>query len=374
MSIEVTIVRNQRESETYIRLPFEIYRGYKYHIPPLLRDERRFHNPNFNLSLGTCDTIRLLAYKDGSPVGRIMGIIHHEYNAVHELKDVRFFQLDCIDEFDVASRLLQSVEEWGRAKEMDRIIGPFGFSDKDPQGIQIAGHSSSSVVASATSPPYIATSIEKLGYFKFKDCVSYVWNINNHLPGIYERVANRIKLKGGFELIEFESRSQIRSYLKPMMELLNSGYDHIFGFVPMDEQEIESMAKEYLGFINPRFVKMIMKNQKPVAFVIAMPNLANGFKKANGHLWPTGFIHLLKAYHTSKKLDLLLGAIEPKYQKMGLTSLLAMSLINEASVSGFKTLDSHLVLEENHLMRAEMERLGAQLTKRYRIFEKILCD
>ncbi|MFM7080182.1 MAG: hypothetical protein ACKOYC_10390 [Bacteroidota bacterium] len=370
MSIEVKMVRSRKESEAYIRLPYRIYNGYRYYVPPLLRDERRFHDPAFNLSLGTCDTIRLLAYRNGSLVGRIMGIIHHGYNSSHDLKDVRFFQLDCIDDYEVASKLVQAVEQWGQALGMSRIIGPFGFSDKDPQGIQIEGQSVGAVISSATNPPYIASYIHKMGFSKFKDCVSYLWSIRDQLPEIYERVADRIRIQGGFELIEFESRNQFRVYFKPVMELLNSGYDHIFGFVPMDEREIETMAKEYLGFINPRFVKMILKNQQPVAFVIAMPNLADGFKKANGHLWPIGFLHLLKSYRTSNKLDLLLGAVQPKYQKLGLTSLLAISLIKEACKSRFKTMDSHLILEENHLMCAEMERLGAQLTKRYRIFEK----
>ena len=35
-------------------------------------------------------------------------------------------------------------------------------------------------------------------------------------------------------------------------------------------------------------------------------------------------------------------------------------------------MDSHLVLEENKLMRAELEKLGGNLSKRYRIYRKLL--
>jgi GNAT superfamily N-acetyltransferase len=103
-----------------------------------------------------------------------------------------------------------------------------------------------------------------------------------------------------------------------------------------------------------------------------MPNLAEGFRKAKGRLFPFGFIHLIKCLKSSKKLDLLLGAVHPKHQGKGLTALLAVALMEEASKAGMAKLDSHLILEENKLMCAEMTRMGAGLTKRYRIFQKSL--
>ena len=40
--------------------------------------------------------------------------------------------------------------------------------------------------------------------------------------------------------------------------------------------------------------------------------------------------------------------------------------------AGFDIIDSHHELESNTKMRAEMERMGGQLYKRYRIFKKNL--
>ncbi len=375
MAIEIIMVRSRADSESYIRLPFRIYNAFKEYVPPLLRDERRFHDPKFNRSLWTCDTIRLLAKKEGVVVGRVMGIIHHEYNQKHGLQDVRFFQLDSIQEKEVATKLVEAVMDWGQAFGMKRIIGPFGFSDKDPQGIQLEGREIDSVVSSASNPSYIADFIEELGFIKLKDCVSYLWDIQAQLPTVYEQVAKRLERNGGFVLLSFESRNQLRPHFKTIMELLNRGYEQIFGFVAMSEAEIDYLAKEYLGFINPRFVKMIAnQDHQIIAFVIAMPNIASGFQKAKGSLFPLGLWHLYKAMRKSQKLDLLLGSVDPKYQRKGLTSLLAMSLIQEARKSKFKTMDSHLILEENIMMCAEMERLGSRLAKRYRIFQKSISN
>jgi hypothetical protein len=37
-----------------------------------------------------------------------------------------------------------------------------------------------------------------------------------------------------------------------------------------------------------------------------------------------------------------------------------------------EVMDSHLVLESNVRMRAELERLGASIYKRYRVFQRTL--
>jgi hypothetical protein len=47
-------------------------------------------------------------------------------------------------------------------------------------------------------------------------------------------------------------------------------------------------------------------------------------------------------------------------------------LIESARKRGKSTLDSHLELEYNHKVRAEMERMGGKVYKRFRIFQKEL--
>ncbi|MGR6087318.1 MAG: hypothetical protein ACU4F9_04040 [Arcticibacter sp.] len=374
MPIEIRLVRSRSDSETYIRLPFHIYSNWKEYVPPLLKDERRFHDPKHNRGLLNSYTIRLLAILDGQAVGRVMGIISHGYNLEHHEQDVRFFQFDCIENKQVAEMLLRHVTEWGRAMGMKRIIGPFGFSEKDPQGIQIEGSKCAPVIASATTPAYIQRMIEEAGFTKFKDCVSYVMEIPEVLPPLYKRICERLSALNDYEIVSLKKRSDLKPHFKDVLLLLNKGYENIYGFVPLSDEDIQHMADEYLDFIDPRFVKFIRKtsDREIIAFVLAMPNLAEGFRKAKGRLFPFGFIHLIKCLKSSKKLDLLLGAVHPKHQGKGLTALLAVALMEEASKAGMAQLDSHLILEENKLMCAEMTRLGAGVTKRYRIFQKTL--
>ena len=52
--------------------------------------------------------------------------------------------------------------------------------------------------------------------------------------------------------------------------------------------------------------------------------------------------------------------------------LLGKALLQTALERGFEFLDSHLVLESNTLMCAEYEKIGGEVYKRYRIFQKSL--
>ena len=47
--------------------------------------------------------------------------------------------IDFIDDAEVARKLLEQVEAFGRAHGMEKIQGPLGFTDFDPEGTLIEG-------------------------------------------------------------------------------------------------------------------------------------------------------------------------------------------------------------------------------------------
>lgn len=112
--------------------------------------------------------------------------------------------------------------------------------------------------------------------------------------------------------------------------------------------------------------------KKVIGFIIGMPSFTKGIKRAKGRLFPFGFIHILNAMRTATKLDVMLGAIRPNFQKNGLDLFLSLSIIEIAKKLNFKLIDTHLVLEDNNPMSAQMTRFGAKEIKRFRIYRKKL--
>ena len=84
--------------------------------------------------------------------------------------------------------LLPRVEEWVRQNGMIKIVGPLGFSDKDPQGFQIEGFEYPQFMTSANNSPYMPVLIESEGYEKKVDLVNYLGKIPEKFPEIYEKI------------------------------------------------------------------------------------------------------------------------------------------------------------------------------------------
>jgi GNAT superfamily N-acetyltransferase len=369
--IQVLTVAGKKALKTFIYLPSILYRDIPTWVPPVYMDEWKFHDPAENTSLQHADVIRLLACKNDKPVGRIMGIINHAYNEAHNEHTARFFQFDLIDDETVASVLLDAVTKWAQSKQMTRLIGPYGFSDKDPQGLQVEGFEHLPVIATPANPPYIPVLVEKFGFTKHLDCVSYRLDVPEKIPELYERIYERTIRNMEVRVLGFASKRGMRPYIVPVFRLVNETYAPLFGFVPMTEKEMKRMAAQYMPVLDPAFVKCILnKENELVAFIIGMPDMSAGIRKAKGKLFPFGFLHMLAAARRTKQLDLMLGAIRQDYRGRGLNALLGTELMIAASKRGFTTMDSHLVLENNRLMCAEYEKMGGVVYKRYRIYGK----
>jgi hypothetical protein len=80
----------------------------------------------------------------------------------------------------------------------------------------------------------------------------------------------------------------------------------------------------------------------------------------------------LGAAKKTKQLDLLLGAIKEKYRGRGLDVLMGARMITSAFKAGMKLIDTHHELESNVKVRAEMEKMGGIIYKRFRVFQKNL--
>ena len=371
--IHLREVEHYKDLKTFIKLPYKIHKNHKEWMPPLLTDEYKIFDKKKNYLFEKCDTIMYLAIKNGEFVGRIMGIINHNYNQGHKEKNVRFFALECFDDAEVFDKLIEAIEIWGKEKNMENIVGPLGFSDKDPQGFLLEGFDDPmTVMVTNCSFDYMISHSERNGYQKKIDLFQYRVQLDEKTPEIYLKIAERVKSRG-FKILEFTKSAEIKPYVKTVFDLINQTYTDIYGFAPLDDKEASEFSNRFLPLLNPNYIKLVTdKNDIVVAFLVAMPNITKGFRKANGRLLPFGFLHLLKALKTATQLDMLLGCVLQEYRNSGLDALMTVALLDSAKKGNLKVMDSHLTMEENKQMRATYERMNHKIYKKYRIFEKSL--
>jgi len=297
MEIVVKPVCSRSDLRKFIHLPAKIHKDHLNWIPPLYSDEWEFFNARKNKAYGYSDVILLLAYRGKKEVGRVMGIVHKEYNELHHQKYARFNYLESWDDREV-------IEE------------------------------------------------------------------------LYTKVAQRaLRNNPGIEILEFTKRKNLKPWIRPIFTLINDTFKEIYGFTPFTLEEMDDFANRYLLIMDPRLIKIILNERKEtVAFVIGMPDISKGIKKSKGYLIPIGILHILLAGRRTRQLNLLLGAVHPDYQNRGLDTILGSAMLDSAREQKMEYIDSHLEMETNTKVRAEMEYMGGEVYKTYRVFGKALGE
>lgn len=374
MGITVLPVVSKRDMRKFIHLPAKIHKNHKNWIPPLYSDEWEFFNGEKNKSFEYSDVIMLLAYKDKKLVGRIMGIINYKYNELHKEKNARFNYLETWDDREVIQTLIQHVEEWARIKGMNKLIGPLAFSDKDPQGYLIDGFDEPIAIATHCNFEFIIGHLQSLGFKKEVDLVVYKIQIPDETPELYQKVAERARRNNpGLKLLEFTRRKDLKPWIRPIFTLINDTFTDIYGFMPFTLEEMDDFANRYLLIMDPRLIKAVVNERnETIAFVIAMPDISRGIKQSRGYLLPIGIIQIMLSARRTRQLNLLLGAIHPDYQNRGVDTMMGSAMLDSARKQKMEYIDSHLEMESNTKVRAEMEYMGGEVYKTYRVFGKSL--
>ena len=371
--MEIKKVTSLRDLKKFVKFPFSIYKNNKYWVPPLISDDmntlRRDRNPAFDM----CEAEYWLAYQDGRIVGRIAGIINHDYVKVHGKKQARFCWLEMTEDFQVCEKLVRTAENWAEEKGMTHLHGPLGFTDFDRDGMLIKGFDQLGTFALSYNHPYYPEFIEKLGYKKEKDWLEFDITTPDEVPEKVIRIQELVLKRSGLTLVPAKTRKQLMPYARRIFHLLNEAYKDLFEFMPLSDRQIDNYVDQFFGFINPDFIKVIVNQDgKLVAAGIAIPSLSHALQKSKGRLFPFGFVHFLKALKKPDILDLYLVGILPEYQGRGVNSILMTEITRSAISYGIKRAESLAELEDNKAVQDLWKHYQARNHKRRRCYTKKL--
>ncbi|WP_418661269.1 N-acetyltransferase [Bacteroides ilei] len=375
MAIIVKKVSSKKELKTFIRFNYELYRNNPYSVPDLYDDMLNTFSTEKNAAFEFCEADYFLAYKDGKVVGRVAAIINNRANETWAKKEVRFGWIDFIDDLEVSKALLDKVEEWGKERGMESIVGPLGFTDMDAEGMLVEGFDQLGTMATIYNYPYYPVHMEKLGFVKDADWVEYKLMVPDKLPEKFVRISEIILQKYKLKIKKLK-RKEIKegNYGQKIFDLINEAYAPLFGYSQMTQRQIEQYIKMYLPLIDLRMVSLVEDEEgNLIAAGISMPSLSVALQKAKGRLLPFGWFYLLKALFIKKPkiLDLLLVGVKPEYQSKGVNALLFYDLVPIYQQMGFEYGESNPELELNKKVQAQWSAFESVQHKRRRAFKKI---
>jgi len=374
MSLEIRRVESDRDLKKFINFPFQVFKGNPYWIPPFYSDEYNTLSRKKNPAFEFCEAEYWLAYKDGKPAGRIAALINHRYIEKWGNKYGRFGWMDFIEDFEVAEALVKTAEDWLRAKGMVGINGPLGFTDLDKEGLLIEGFDELGTMPMIYNHAYYPEYLERLGYAKDVDWLEYEVKVPKEIPEKVKRVHDLISKRTGIHLYEWKTPRELKAkFGKDIFRLTDEAYSHLYGTTPFSERQVNAYIAQYLGFADPRFLKIVVNAEgRLVAFGVSIPSLSRALQLSKGRLFPLGWFHLLRALKHPKGIDMLLVAIDPKEQSLGAVAFLMTSIIRSCQEAGVVSAETSGELETNHQVQLLWKDYERRNHKRRRAYLKTL--
>ena len=372
--IEVVKVRWRKELDDFIRLPYYIYEACPQYVPELESDIRNLINPQKNPAFDFSYIQPFVAYRNEVPIGRIVGIINRKANERWQTRNVRFSLIEMIDDTKVSAALIDAVARWGQSFGMDAIEGPMGITDFDKEGMLIEDFHLTGTMNTIYNLDYYPRHMEALGFQKEVDWVQIRINIPDKTPARYVRTAQYVRQQMGLRVIKVTDEDiKKRNYGKKIFNLLNEAYKPIFGFSPLSERQVDDFINKYLRLIDKRLIPVVVnEEQEIIGVAITMGRLSHAMQRAHGRLLPTGWWHLLKALKWCREdcAEMLLIAVRPDYQGMGVNALFFDDLIPIYNQLGFKWAETGPQLEDNVRELSQWKPLKPEFVKRRRCYIK----
>jgi len=379
MSQEVVInrVTNEADKIKFIKFPWKIHRGNPNWVPPMIFDVRNTLDTKKN-PLYTHTKLELwLAYRGGELVGRIAGIVNDNHNNFHNDKVGFWGYFDCINDKEVSRTLFDTVKDFLIENGMDTMRGPVNPSTNDEIGLLINAFDKPAVMLMTYNPEYYINLVEDYGFIKSKDLYAYYVSekiVNNKAAmDKLERVSN-IVLKREKLTIRKLNIQDFENEVKLIQEIYNKAWIKNWGFVPMTDDEFKYLAKNLKAVVDKDLIYIAEFDGKPVGFSLALPDYNQVFIKMNGKLFPFGIFKLLAGRKKINSLRLITLGVIHEFQKKGTEAVFILNTIKEGLGKGYRGAEISWILEDNGPMVATAENLGAELYKKYRIYDKQITD
>jgi len=369
---EVTVrpVETRAEQKRFVQLPWRIYRDDPCWMPPLIMSQEELLGfrpcPFYEKSRSRS----FLASRGGTDVGRITAIVNAGHIERYQEQRGFFGFFECDDDPAAAKALFDAAKAWLHAQGMTSIRGPVNPSLNYECGLLIEGFDTPPFFMMTHNKPYYAGLIESQGFVKIEDLYAF-WGRLSMLESIDSKLGvmvEGVKERFGVTVRPLD-RSRFDEEVRMFLDIYNSSLGGTWGFVPLTPGEVKHMAASLKHLIVPELALVAEVEGKPIGSVFCLLDYNPRIKAINGRLFPFGFLKLLWNKKAIKRMRAISTNVIPEYQAWGVGLVLHAALVPRLYDWGMDEVEFSWVLESNHLSKRTLERGGALVTKKYRIYQ-----
>ncbi|MDI7275124.1 MAG: hypothetical protein QME94_04015 [Anaerolineae bacterium] len=371
--IDVRLVKTRSDLSTFVRFPWQIYRGDRNWVPPLISEREAYLTPGRNPSLRGADLALFLAQRRGRTLGTVAAFAGQRLGEQPADEVASFGFFETVDDLAVARALLDAARAWARERGKRTLRGPYNLTDMECPGVLIEGADCPPVMLAAHTPPYYATLLEQYGMEKYDDL--YAWRafrrqIGDGLERVPEEIMRAAQVARGHGASVRKVRlERWHEEIATAHELFNATLNHLPGFVPVSLAEFRRLADPMRQILDPDLALIAEVEGRAVGFCVSVPDVNRALMHLNGRLFPFGW---LKLWWYARRIDVLtfkLMGVLSEYRLRGIDALLFVESLRAMMAKHYQWLDGSLTSERNPVVNLMAGRFGAERYKHYRVYE-----
>ena len=365
--------RHRRFEKAFIDFPYQLYQNNTQWVPPLRMEIRQIFKPGYAFYQYGQAPFFLAMTDTGEVLGRLAVANNHRYNDFHQTKTAFFYYFECIDDLNIAQALFSRGFEWSDSQGLNHVFGPKGFTVLDGFGMLVKGFEHRAAFGQAYNPNYYPELIEALGFTKVKDVFTGWIDREARISEKVFLAAEIVENRMGFKAPMIKTKRQLRRVIDDFKQMYNESLAVPAGNPPITDADMDNLVRQLLWIADPRLVKLIYKDDQPIGWILAYPDVGAAFQRIKGRFFPFGWLEILRE---SKKTDWIdfngIGVIE-KYQRLGATAILYNEMFKTVmEFDQYHYAELLQMREENTRILNESENMDINFHKTHRLYEKYL--
>ena len=361
---------DRQQVQEFLALPFRIYHDIPQWVPPLQTDERLRLDPKRYPFYKHSNAAFFLARQNARTMGRLAVLDPFRYNEHNNEQTAFFYMFECENDRDATSELFAAGFDWARSRGLTKMLGPKGFTALDGLGLLVKGFEHRPAFGLPYNPPYYPELIEALGFEKANDILSGYMSADTRFPERIHKLSARIQERRGLTIARFRTRRELRAGLGGLKALYNGALAGAEGGTPITDEEVKALANQVLWFADPKLIKIVMKDNRPVGFLLAYPDISAALQKTKGRLFPFGWLIMLRELRTTDWININGAGMVEEYRGLGGTAILYSEIFKSVTENPrYHHAEVVQIGLENDKMQRELQNFGIDFYKMHRIYQ-----
>lgn len=370
--MQIIEVKNKKDAKDFLDVARVVYKNDPVWVCPLDEDIDRIFNAHENIFYQNGEAIRWVFKNDqGKLIGRIAAFINESKANFGDKRIGGLGFFECINDKAVAFEIFDTAKKWLIDRGVTMIHGPINFGENDSfWGLLVEGftHPSNGMVYNHS---YYRSFFEDYGFKTKMEQLTNHLDIRNGLDERFTKIAEyAIKKRTNLTLKPFDMR-KFDQFAEDFMEIYNAAWTSHENFTPIQKEYVKETFKKVKPFHDPKYIWFAYIDGQPASFVLVLPDVNQILKHFNGKitLWNKLRFVWLKKKKTMNRLRVWVMGTHPKFQNMGLESVLIFKCFEGAMKSHYVEGELSWVGDFNEKMIAIHKALGAVPGKKHITYE-----